>query len=73
MYPKGYKSLRGTINASEVKLLKEALSSARLERCGCSEKAQEEMRLYLNSWVAGPIVRVLNAIEARQNKKEPKQ
>jgi hypothetical protein len=69
MYPKGHKSLRGSIKSSEVKLLQDALKSARLENCGCSPEAKEEMRLYLNSWVANPIQRVLNALQARLNKK----
>jgi len=71
MRRKGSRQLRGTIRADEVKLLQQALSAARLERCGCSAAAQEEFRLYLNSWVASPIAQVLAGIKRRHDRKSP--
>jgi len=59
MRRKGSRQLRGTINASEVKLLKMALKSALLEDCACSETSKQELSLYLDSWVAHPIQQVL--------------
>ena len=72
MRRKGQRLLRGSITAEEVKALQSALAAARLDNCGCKESAQQEMRLYLMSWVAGPIARVLSALEIRHAKGAPK-
>jgi hypothetical protein len=72
MHPKGQRKLRGTITAQEVVSLKEALSSARMEKCSFDEETKAMIRPYLNSWVAAPIQRVLNGLEARHNKSAPK-
>lgn len=45
--------------------LQQALAAARLENCGIDPAVQEAMRLYLASWVAGPIERVLAWSEGR--------
>ena len=48
-----------TVDAGVIDILKEALSSARLENCGIEKVHQEAFKLYLDSWVAG---RIENAI-----------
>jgi hypothetical protein len=45
--------------------LEHALESAELKGCGVDEAAQEAMRLYLDTWVAGRIRRVLEWDEGR--------
>ena len=70
MHKKGSKFLRGTVNIAEVKRLKDALSSAKLEDCTCSEECKNEIRNYLITYVAWPIEAVLSGLEKRLNDKK---
>jgi hypothetical protein len=71
MKPKGTRELCGRITVDEVKKLQSALKAAQLERCGCSDEAKEEFRLYLGSWVIKPIERVLQGLERRHKRSKP--
>jgi hypothetical protein len=52
------------ITKLQVAMLKDALSSARLERCGCHADAKDAMRSFLETWVASRIEEVIEAVEA---------
>lgn len=42
--------------------LEDALASAQLRQCAVAEEHQEAMRLYLESWVVGPLESALKDI-----------
>jgi hypothetical protein len=52
------------ITKLQVAMLKDALSSARLERYASRETVSDGMRLYLETWVASRIEEVIEAVEA---------
>lgn len=54
------------INQKQLDQLKEALSAAKLERCGVKQEHQDEMKLYLNTWVVGRIESVIEEIESKK-------
>jgi hypothetical protein len=39
--------------------LNDAIAAAELQSCGADPAAQEAMRLYLTTWVVGPLLRVV--------------
>lgn len=58
------------INQRQLEQLKEALSSARLENCGVKQEHQDEMKLYLNTWVVWRLESVIEELEARKKMQE---
>jgi hypothetical protein len=52
------------ITKAQVELLKAALSAARLERYASKETVSDGIRLYLETWVAGRIETIIEAVEA---------
>jgi len=50
------------MNEFEIRGLKEALSAAKLENCCCSEECKKEIRLYLKTFIVGPIEDALIAL-----------
>jgi hypothetical protein len=51
-------------------LLVDALECAELQRCSVNADAQDEMYLYLQSWVAGPL---RDALDLMRGEKQPHQ
>ena len=54
------------INSEVVRVLRKVLSRAKLESCAVDPKAQEAMRLYMETWIAQPIESCLDVIEGRR-------
>jgi hypothetical protein len=57
------KTKRIRINRKALRLIKDALASAKCERCGVDEKAQKAMRLYLDTWVVARLQFAVEIIE----------
>jgi len=51
-------------------VIERAYNSAMLEQCGVDPKAQEAMRLYLKTWVAGPLSSALRYIRGEASASE---
>jgi hypothetical protein len=50
------------MNRRILRLIEEATSSAKLERCSVDEEHQAAMRLYLDTWVVGRLEKAINDI-----------
>lgn len=68
MRPKGSRELCGRITVDEVKMLRQALSAAQLDRCDFPEEVKDRIRIYMDTWVAAPIERALTGLTRRHNK-----
>lgn len=55
---------------SEIIGLQEALSAAKLENCCCSEECKKEIRLYLKTFIAGPIEDALIVLTSSRKSKD---